>query len=147
MELPESIVERLTKRKPLPPFPVPFLDPGEFGSGFRRLAHKGCVACRKADKSGKTIFCATCEVSVMQNAPAIVEIAEENETFKSGRLFDLSDSPFALLKIGQQWPSSSSVRGDTPPRVRKSEPSTRSWQRNRTWTSTTLTGTSSLPYP
>jgi len=58
--------------------------PGKYcGKTHKALAHKGCVACRKADKSGKTIFCAACEVSVMQSAPAIVEIAEENETFKS----------------------------------------------------------------
>ena len=51
-----------------------------------RLGHKGCIACKKAEKSGKTNFCTSCEVSVMQSAPAIIEIAEENETFKSGEL-------------------------------------------------------------
>ena len=126
--------------------PIPIIDPEEFGSGFRRLSHKGCVACRKADKSGKTIFCAACEVSVMQNAPAIVEIAEENETFKSGKFSSSRDSPPELLKIGKQWLSSSNVHGDTPPRALKFEPSTRSWQRNRTWTSTTHTGMSSSPF-
>ena len=34
--------------------------------------------------SRKSNFCKPCEVSVMQSAPAIVEIAEEHETFKSG---------------------------------------------------------------
>ena len=49
-----------------------------------RLGQKGCIACRNADKSVRSNFCRACEVSVTQNAPAIIEIAEDNETFKSG---------------------------------------------------------------
>lgn len=59
-------------------------NPGKYcGKTHQALGRKGCIACRKADKSGKTNFCTACEVSVMQSAPAVVEIAEENETFKS----------------------------------------------------------------
>ena len=54
------------------------------GPGVCRLGQNGCIACRKAKKSRKSNFCKFCEVSVMRGAPAIVEIAEENETFKSG---------------------------------------------------------------
>ena len=35
----------------------------------------------------------------MQNAPGIVEIAEENETFKSGALFSLRDSRLGYLRL------------------------------------------------
>lgn len=51
---------------------------------IHRLGQKGCIACRNADKSVRSNFCRACEVSVVQNAPAIIEIAEDNETFKSG---------------------------------------------------------------
>jgi len=47
--------------------------------------------CKKADKSRKAIFCKLCKASVTKTAPAIIEIAEENETFKSGALA-VSDS-------------------------------------------------------
>jgi len=138
-----SIVVRVTKRTFGPSSSILAIDPGEFGPGTCRLGHKGCVACRKADKSGNTNFCTSCEVSVMQNAPAIIEIAEENETFKSGLFCRFHDPSSRSLKIREQSLNSSSVRGGTPPRVRKFAPSTRSWQRNRTWTNTTRTGTSS----
>lgn len=59
-------------------------NPGKYcGKTHKALGRKGCIACRKADKSGKTNFCTACEVSVMQRSPAIIEIVEENETFKS----------------------------------------------------------------
>jgi hypothetical protein len=66
---------------------------------FHRFGHKGCIACKKADKSGKTNFCTSCEVSVMQKGPAIIEIAEENETFKSGVYF-LSPVSLLFLRLG-----------------------------------------------
>ena len=37
-----------------------------------------------AKKSRRDVFCSSCKVSVTQNAPAIIEIADDNETFKSG---------------------------------------------------------------
>ena len=67
----------------------------------RRLGQKGCIACKKADKSGKTNFCTSCEVSVMKSAPGIVEITEENETFKSGALSSCFLSP--LLGRAYYW--------------------------------------------
>jgi len=92
---------------------------------FRRLGQKGCIACRKADKSGKTNFCAPCEASVIQNGPAIIEIAEENETFKSGGLFFSRLSPIFLRLEGQSL-NSSNDRGGTPRRAPKFAPFTRS---------------------
>ena len=49
-----------------------------------RLGQKGCIACRKAEKARKSNFCKACEVSVIRSAPTIIEIAEDNETFKDG---------------------------------------------------------------
>ena len=96
MELLGSIVEKLIKRM-LASFG--FYDGPD--SAFHRLGRKGCIACRKADKSGNTNFCTSCEVSVMQKSPAIIEIAEENETFKSGVYFFLFDSfVWGMLTIG-----------------------------------------------
>ena len=78
----------------------------------------------------------------MQKVLVIIEIAEEKETFKSGVYFSLFDS-FArgTLTIGGGF-SRSTVQAfvETPPRVPKSGPSTRSYRRNRTWTSTSCTG-------
>jgi len=85
MELLGSIVAKLIKR-----MSASFGFYGGPDSAFHRLSRKGCIACRKADKSGKTNFCTSCEVSVMQKSPAIIEIAEENETFKSGVYFFFS---------------------------------------------------------
>ena len=64
--------------------------------------------CRKADKSGKTNFCAPCEASVIQNGPAIIEIAEENETFKSGGFFSRF-SPVLSFGSAQDWMGSRST--------------------------------------
>ena len=81
-ELRGSIAARLIKRASVDSVMINQRWKPNFASC--RLGHKGCIACKKADKSGNTNFCTSCEVSVMQNAPAVIEIAEENETFKSG---------------------------------------------------------------
>ena len=59
-----------------------------------RWGEKGCISCRKAEKSEDSNLCSACETSMRNIAPVLVRVPEDNVTFDNGarRVFEAKRS-------------------------------------------------------
>ena len=51
-----------------------------------RWGERGCISCRAAPRNGQLVMCQPCHDSALRTAPAIIEVPEDHENYKSGNL-------------------------------------------------------------